>query len=184
MINWESIFEKAYPVPGANREEIERFVNSLMAPLSEDEIDEINRWQTNPFPKKDPLHRYYRPFDPRLWVLPNRPLPASYLDFLAWSDGPECMNGERSIGFFGTKKAREYLLCYNVPEHMPLALPFAFNGGGVFYLFDMREEAVDGEYPIVVASAGVLDWEEAPCIAASFIEACSGKTDIEDILYK
>jgi hypothetical protein len=184
MIYWESIFDKVYPVPGASREEVEQFVNSLMEPLSEEEIDEINMGQTNPFPKKDPLHRTYHPFDPRVWVLPNRPLPASYLDFLAWSDGPECVNGERSFGFFGTKQVREYLLCYHVPEYMPLALPFAFNGGGVFYLFDMREEAVDGEYPIVVADAAVLDWEVVPCIATSFIEACSGKINIERILYK
>ncbi len=46
------------------------------------------------------------------------------------------------------------MLAYHVPEYMPLAVPFAFNGGGTFYMFDMRSPPVNGEYPIVCCGSG------------------------------
>jgi hypothetical protein len=183
MTDWDSIFEKVYPIPGASQEDIDMFVSSVLAPLTENEIVEINAGQRNPFPPSHSLYNSYRPFDPRQWILPTLPLPFSYLNFLAWSNGPECVNGERSFGFLSTHEVRDYLLAYHIPEYMPLALPFALNGGGVFYLFDMRQKTEDGEYPIVVSHAGNLDWEDARFIAVSLVEACCGQTDIEDILY-
>jgi NAD(P)-dependent dehydrogenase (short-subunit alcohol dehydrogenase family) len=38
------------------------------------------------------------PFDPARWRIPDRPIPASYLSFLRWSDGGEFQTGDR----FGT----------------------------------------------------------------------------------
>jgi hypothetical protein len=73
---------------------------------------------------------------------------------------------------------------------MPAALPFAFNGGGVFYLFDMREPAdADGEYPVVAAHAGNLGWAghdecyppECWPVADGLAQACRGRTNIEDL---
>ena len=68
------------------------------------------------------------------------------------------------------------------PEWMPGAIPFALNGGGVFYVFDMRQQPQNGEYPILMAEAGTLDFEYAKLIGNSFLEVCQGTTNIEDLL--
>jgi hypothetical protein len=67
---------------------------------------------------------------------------------------------------------------------MPGALPFAFNGGGTFYLFDMRRPARKGEYPIVCTHSGNLGWEpdEHVRIAASFEAACRGAVNVDDLM--
>jgi hypothetical protein len=81
-------------------------------------------------------------------------------------------------------------LAYHLPEYMPGALPFAFNGGGVFYLFDLREPAdADGQYPVVAVHAGNLGWAtheegyppECWPVADGLEQACRGRTNIEDL---
>jgi hypothetical protein len=77
---------------------------------------------------------------------------------------------------------REFLVSYHVPQYMPLAVPFAFNGGGVMYLFDMRDPpASDGEYPILCAHAGCLTFDphDSPKVADSFPEVCRGRFNVE-----
>ena len=75
------------------------------------------------------------------------------------------------------------LLAYHLPQYMPGALPFAFNGAGTFYLFDMRRAAKRGEYPVVCARAGHLSWGPKACatIAASFEAACRGAEDVDEL---
>ena len=75
---------------------------------------------------------------------------------------------------------REYLLAYHVPQYMPRALPFAFDGSGRFYLFDMRDRPIQGEYPVLYVGAGSLRYEDAVAVASSFVEACRGTTDPAD----
>ncbi len=72
------------------------------------------------------------------------------------------------------------LLAYELPEYMPGAMPIAFDGQGTFFLFDMRQPAVGGEYPIVRAHAGYLGWEAeaSGVIADSFLAMCRGRTEI------
>src|SRR5215472_6681118 len=125
-----------------------------------------SRWSTEPSATRfiGAIHATYKPFDPSVWVMPTRPLPPQYLSLLKWSNGAWCRSGEREFGFFPTFDAngcgvRESMLAYHVPQYMPGALPFAFNGGGTFYLFDMREDAVGGEYPVVCCHAGSLSWD-------------------------
>lgn len=67
------------------------------------------------------------------------------------------------------------LVAYQIPFYLPGTLPIAFDGGGTFYLLDMRQAPVDGEYPILFASAGALDFTESPCLAASFPELIESK---------
>ena len=66
-------------------------------------------------------------FDPMTWRFPEYPLPESYLDLLQWSNGANCVNGEREFGFFSAvdpqHSIRAMLLAYHVPEYMPLAVP-------------------------------------------------------------
>ena len=137
-----------------------------------------NRGQRNAFPKHDPLHASWRPFDPSAWTIPARPLPPSYLSFIKWSNGGEFRTGERWFQFFPildpTHGVGEMLLAYELPQYISHALPFAFNGAGTFYLFDMRRAAKRGEYPIMPSLSGNLGWEEDECyqIAESFEAAC------------
>jgi hypothetical protein len=90
------------------------------------------------------------------------------------------VNGDRQIGFFSAGELRSMLLEYEVPEYMPGALPIAFDGGGTFYLFDMRKAPSNGEYPILFADAGALEFEEARVVGSSFLEVCQGTTDPYD----
>jgi hypothetical protein len=72
------------------------------------------------------------------------------------------VNGDRTFSpMFTTLTVRDYLLSYMVPEYMPGSLHFAFDGGGCFFLFDMRGEPVEDEYPILFVSAGNLGYEDA-----------------------
>ncbi len=182
MRDWAALFEQTELSPGATSEQIQSLVASISEPVTETEAREIIARQRNPFPETDTLFAAFQPFDPRKWTFPNRPLPKTYLEFLQWSDGPWCANGSREFGFFSTADVRTMMIEYEVPQYMPMALPFAFNGGGVFYLLDLREDPVEGEYPVVVAAAGNLDWDSAPRIASDFVEACSGRTNVEKLL--
>ncbi|HEY4262442.1 MAG TPA: hypothetical protein VGM98_19930, partial [Schlesneria sp.] len=59
-------------------------------------------------------------------------------------------------------------------------VPFALDGAGGFYLFDMRNGPVNGEYPIATAHAGNLGWDDesayAKC-ATTFAEAILSRRD-------
>jgi hypothetical protein len=184
-MDWSSIFDESRPAAGACDLEIDRFVASIGQPLSVEEIAQVNRSQQNPFPASDPLHRAYRPFDPSVWMMPNRPVPPDYLSFLRWSNGGWFRNGDREFEFFPTDDptggVRSMTLAYHVPEYMPQALPFAFNGGGTFYLLDMREPAEGGNYPVVCCSAGEQGWEACWRVADSFEAACRGSVSVDDL---
>jgi hypothetical protein len=113
--------------------------------------------------------------------LPDGPLPPSYLSLLRWSDGGSFVNGDHRFDpFLPCSRLREYLLGYHVPQYMPGALPFALDGGGGFYLFDMRAGPVRGEYPLLYAGASNLRYDDAVAVASSLIEACRGTTDPAD----
>jgi hypothetical protein len=180
-INWPAVFAEAHSQPGASAEDLACALADLRKPLSGREAAAIAQSQSNPFPGGDPLHAAWRPFDPRGWRMPRRPLAPSYLSFLRWSDGGSFVNGDRCFDpFLPCSRLREYLLAYHIPHYMRGALPFAFDGGGGFYLFDMRAESVRGEYPVVYAGAGNLRYDDAVVVASSFIEACRGTTDPAD----
>lgn len=180
MLDWSTIFEEAYLSPGATDAEIEQFVAALGQPLSQPELAAIRRDLQNPFPKSDPLYHTYQPLDPTRWVLPASPLSPDYLSLLRWSNGGELRTGERWFQFFPALDpvhgVRAMLLAYHVPEYLPGAVPFALNGGGVSYFFDVRAASVDGEYPICCADCGNLGWGKDECvqIASTFAEACRG----------
>ena len=83
---WEKLFAHRFPSKGATKAELQAFVSSISQPLSAAEVQAINASQHNPFPKKDPLYATWKPYDPRKWCIPTKPLPASFLDFLKWSN--------------------------------------------------------------------------------------------------
>jgi hypothetical protein len=187
-IRWEKVFEEATPEAGASAAEIAEFAASVFAPLSDEEVSEIVGRQLNPFPRRDPLYKKWKPTDPRRWRLPARNMPRSFLGWLRWSNGGLFRNGKREFGLFdalGPKTGvRAMLLAYEFPEYMPGGLPFALNGGGTFYVFDMRKPTVGGEYPIYAARAGNLGFRrgEGARVAPRLLAACRGTTNVEDLL--
>lgn len=111
-----------------------------------------------------------------------RDLPNSYVDLLAISDGGGITIGEREIAYFEAESMRNYMIDYQFPVYMPHALPFGLNGGAVFYIFDMRKPAINGEFPIIAASSGNLCYDDAPAIAQSIRELLADSRNIEDLL--
>ena len=91
-----------------------------------------------------------------------RDLPPSYVELLKLSNGGGITIGDREIAFFSPTEMREYLVAYQFPHYIPGALPFGLNGGGVFYVFDMREPMKASDYPILAAAAGNLVYDDAP----------------------
>jgi hypothetical protein len=178
VVRWSKLFTRRYPVKGATEPELRSLVSSLATPLTEEEAEAINASQSNPFPSSDPSHLIYKPFDPRKWLFPTTSLPDSYLDFLGWSNGGSFFTGDRCFDpLIACNEVRNHLLGYHVPQYMPGAIPFAFDGGGRFYLFDMRREPIAGEYPILFVGSGNLCYADAVHVAASFIDACKGTSD-------
>ena len=186
-MDWASVFDEAYPQPGATDAVIEQFIAEVARPMSAAEIREVNEGQRNPFPASHPLHSAWRPFDASTWVIPSRSLPRSYLSLLRWADGGEFRTGERWFQFVPALGAqhgvRAMMRAYRFPQYMPGAVPIAFNGGGTFYLLDMRRPALEGEYPVVCAHSGYLAWESEACfvVADSFVAACRGTVNVDDL---
>ncbi|MGE0610159.1 MAG: SMI1/KNR4 family protein [Pirellulales bacterium] len=122
--------------------------------------------------------------------MPDRPLPESYLSFLSWSNGGEFRQGQRWMQFFPLfderHGVRAIMLAYELPQCMPGALPFAANGGGTFYLFDMRQPSKEDEYNVVCSHAGNFGWGSDEClqIADSFAAACLGKSDVDELKWQ
>ncbi|QDV69045.1 hypothetical protein Poly24_27590 [Rosistilla carotiformis] len=175
-MDWDNVFQHVAKEVPATEDDIAYLQVSVLAPLTKSEIAEINSQQQNPFAVGDPLHDKYQSFDPSQWYIPRRQFPDAFVEFLRWSNGGNFFRGEREFGIFGIKSLREYLLGYQIPEYMPGAVPFAFDGCGGFYLFDMREAMVDGEYPIVMAHSGSLGWDEDDQVrlADTFFESIAG----------
>lgn len=181
IIDWTKVFKTKYPVAGISDEELAVSIAALSTSLSEEELAGIASSQTNPFPPGDPLHRQYRPFDPGLWRLPNKPLPPSYLNFLRWSNGGSFFNDDRHFDpFLGCGDLRKYLVGYHIPQYMPETVPFALSGTGHVYLFDMRNKPSKGEYPILFASLGSLRFQQSVEVGKSFPDVCSGDTNPMD----
>jgi hypothetical protein len=110
-----------------------------------------------------------------LAVFAQRPLPSSYQLFLLASNGGWGRSGEREFGLFGTEEVVRYAQDYKFAEYMPGALPFALDGGGSFYVFDLRAAPdARGKYPVVTCGSGTNTWDMAEALTPSFPEACRG----------
>ena len=180
--DWGSLFEEVHPESGASEAEISHLIEDVTRPLSPAEIEEMNRKLVDVaerFKRMDPrggASNVVARIDPSKWELPQGSLPESYLAFLRWSNGGSFRSGEKWFDpVFRTDEVRGYLLGYDLPEWMPGALPFAFDGAGTFYVFDMRGPPRNGEYPILVAHAGNLGFLGSRQTGSTFLETCSAR---------
>lgn len=112
------------------------------------------------------------------WELPRYVLPNELVELLKVSNGGLFYNGEREIGVFGLEYIRDYYLRYLFPEFQPGAVPFGFNGGGIFYAYDLRNPS--NFPPIIAISSGCLEWGESVVLGHSLEEVFSKSTDIAD----
>ncbi len=174
MSVFDSIFPGQSPGSGADEGEINRFLADLRRPVSAGELDDLREaWQK----------MRIAPLDAKTWRFPERSLPAAYLEFLRWSNGGAAgfTNGQREFGFLTTRNLREYMVAYEFPEYMPDALPFAMNGGGWFYVFDMRQDPRDGEYPVLFTHSGELSYDEAYPLGDSFVAVLRDARNPEEL---
>ena len=95
-------------------------------------------------------------------------LPRSYLAFLRRSDGGAGMVRGRSVKLLAAAEVHLYNDNLAVYRSMPGALLIGTDGGNCGYLLDGRRG--DDDPPILYASLGELDFDEARRVAASFAE--------------
>ncbi|WP_411343323.1 SMI1/KNR4 family protein [Paenibacillus sp. WLX1005] len=172
-MDWDSAFDKIlFTNPGADDEQLHTFARHWNIALRDEEIQLVKDQQRNPFPTHSPLYSQYKPLDTAQWTFPQKPLPDSYLNLLGWANGGEYQTGERMFQFFRMDELREMNLVYEVLHYMLGALSFGMDGGGRHYLFDMRSDLVNGEYPILLADSGNLDYSDAQHVADSLWELC------------
>ena len=168
---WPSELEFQPEAPAADND-IAVFVESVFAPLTDSEIEDL----VHEHKKIVGDGNFDPPFDPSLWQLPNHKLPDSYLEFLRFSNGGFFGGENRDLDpLFTTHQVREYMLAYSIPHWMPKSCPIGFDGGGTFYLLDMRKSSKINDYPVLLAHAGNLGYDNAMRIADSFAELLETK---------
>lgn len=181
-MNWDNIFEIKYiKQEGVTNEELQEFLSSWNKELSDEEVVDINSRKKNPFLKGTKSYELYKHFDPSLWNFPDKKLPSSYIDFLKYSNGGEFQHGNRYLQFLSTTDFREMNLAYELPEYMVGAVSFAMDGCGNDLLFDMRNEPINDEYPIISSHSGSLSYEDSKFVASSFEELCMEMEAIDNL---
>ncbi|WP_010243273.1 SMI1/KNR4 family protein [Acetivibrio cellulolyticus] len=166
---WDKAFEKEYSKnPATTQQEFQVFLNTWNDDITDKELAEIDeRLQSNACN----------------WRFPKRNFPESYISFLQYSNGGEFENGDKYFQFFNIFEIRDINIAYHIPKYMEFAVSFAMDGNGNHYLFDMRHPPQSGEYPILAASSGNLGYDDCRLIGNSFLQVCSEKISIDEILF-
>ncbi|MEK8132955.1 SMI1/KNR4 family protein [Paenibacillus filicis] len=176
-MEWDKIFEDAFEKrEGASNQEIYNFHETWNTQISDLEIQSVI--DTHAQTGSD------IPFAPSQWSFPQKKLPSTYIEFLQYSNGGDFQRGDRYFQFFSITQFREYNVAYEFPEYMKHCVSMGMDGYGNHYIFDMREEMTDNEYPILVAHSGYLDFEGSVRVADSFLELCMGRTSMSDEMDK
>lgn len=174
LTDWDQVFPEILERnAGATPGEIAQLIESIAAPLSEAELISINQSQQNPFQPGHQSYDSYRPFDPRLWRLPSPALPEDYLSLLQWCNGGVLRSKGLYFGpLFSTTEVRGYMLAYHIPEYMPDAIPIGMNGGGDFYMYDMR--AREPAPALFLVDSAIQCFKDAKLLGTSLRCICTG----------
>lgn len=119
-----------------------------------------------------------------LWLeqnnFPSRYLPEDYLSLMQESNGGDFTYGEREYQFLSITEVMDAYACYMFSKFMPFAFPFAMDGNGNFYIFNLR--AADDH--VYIVNAGNLGWEEDACfqIAESFVDCLKQEIHTDDFI--
>lgn len=102
-----------------------------------------------------------------------------YISFLKESNGGGFLNGDREYQWFSSEEVKDFYYSYKFNIFMPFAFPFALDGNGSFYLFNLRR--LDNK--VYTVSASNMGWDEEECyiLAESFCEMLEQKTRIDEI---
>ena len=111
----------------------------------------------------------------------NLKLPLEFIELLKYSNGGGIINSEREFGYFDLEAIREMYMNYGFLIWAPAFLPIAFNCGGKFYAYDIRQP---DKFPIILVPAGNIGYEE-DCwvfLGDTLEEVLSKTTNVEDEL--
>ncbi len=129
--------------------------------------------------KKEPMVKQSQIEEIELWMknnlFPVYKLPDEYVELLKESNGGDFLKGEAEYQMFSLLEVVEYYELYNFSEFMPFALPFAMDGCGEFYLFNMR----CSDNAVYKVHCGDMGWDSEQCslIANSFRECICNQTE-------
>ena len=112
---------------------------------------------------------------------PNTIFPESYVLLMSESNGGNYISGEREYQFLSLKEVTEYYEAYMFSKYMPFAFPFAMDGCGNFYIFNLKST----DKNIYCVSAGNMGWEQDEYfhVANNFEECLSQKDLLEKYFY-
>jgi hypothetical protein len=107
-------------------------------------------------------------------------LPDELFELLKFSDGGGIINIDREFGYFSLTEIKSFYHEYEFPVYTPLFLPIAFNGGGIFYAYDFRDQI---NLKIVAVSSGDLNYESSIVLGKTLSDTLKKTNNIEDELY-
>ena len=173
---WKKIFKKAdvfqkYKLLTDDEISSElKLFNKIITPEEEKEI--IENISSNE------IKEYFNYFVDKIF-------PISFLNFLKYCNIQEIENGKRYFVFYSLKDIRDLTISYSYPKWLKGGVPFASNGGGKHYVFDMRQNSINGEYPIYAVDLCNLGWETNGIylLGNTFLEVVTGKKDVDDLFY-
>ena len=106
-------------------------------------------------------------------------LPDTYIELLKESNGGDFTTGNREYQLFSVEEAMQAYESYKFSIYMPFAFPFAMDGCGNFYIFNLRNK----DACVYAVSSGDLEWKECHKIADSFLHCLEQKESLDEIIF-
>ena len=105
-------------------------------------------------------------------------LPDTYIELLKESNGGDFTTGNREYQLFSAEETLQAYQSYNFSVYMSFAFPFAMDGCGNFYIFNLREK----DDCIYAVSSSDLEWDECHKIANNLMQCFGQNESLDDIL--
>lgn len=113
-------------------------------------------------------------------AFPRSVLPSALITLLRKSNGGDFTVGQREYQLFSTAEICKTYETYQFDLYMPFALPWAMDGCGNFYVFNLRGE----DAAVYAVSAGNMGWAPDECfrIANNFEECLTQTIPLDDLM--